>query len=481
MKSHPLFSLDLRALAVWRIALGSVVLLDILLRLRDLQAFYGDQGVFSRTHYFEQAVRYDGYHLFLASGTSGGLLALFSLWAAAALCLIIGYQTRLAALVTWYFVASIQLRTPAVMDGGDDILRLLLFWAPFLPLSARWSWDAKKNPKWAELPNTYRSVATFAVTLQFFVLYLFAALLKTGDDWLKTGDALYYTLSIDQFATQIAVYLSQFPELLRPLTWAALGYEYLLALLVLLAAKWAWARTAFFILAAGFHLGIASLLHLGIFVPIVIAGLTAFLPTKLLDRFAPHRPSEEVSEPLPPAYRLSWPVKLFAGFICAMVAVFNLYSIEHGHRIPPWSSPVVSWTFQQQHWHFFAPFPFREDGWFVLEITHTDGTVEDGWSRGPLVNGKPTSVATRFPNHRWRRWLQNLLQVERRDIDKWRERTLEFAAKQWQKEHPNAEVQKFRLLFVSEPTPPPGEKAEQNVVQLAERTVKKDAVHPHRH
>ena len=48
------FSLDLRALALWRMALGAVVLLDILLRVRDLQAFYGDHGVLSRSLCFRQ-------------------------------------------------------------------------------------------------------------------------------------------------------------------------------------------------------------------------------------------------------------------------------------------------------------------------------------------------------------------------------------------------------------------------------------------
>ena len=38
------FSLDLRALALWRMALGAVVLLDIVMRATDLQAFYGDDG-----------------------------------------------------------------------------------------------------------------------------------------------------------------------------------------------------------------------------------------------------------------------------------------------------------------------------------------------------------------------------------------------------------------------------------------------------
>ncbi len=217
------FSLDLRALAIWRMALGAVVLIDIVLRLRDLQAFYGDQGILSRAFYFQQSWEYPGYHLFLATGTTGGLLVMFAVWALAAFCLMIGYNPRIAGLVTWYFVTSIQLRNPMVMDGGDDLLRLLLFWTPFLPLGARWSWDARQRPEWAKLPNAYRSVATFGVTTQLFVLYFFAAFLKNGEDWLKTGDALYMTLSIDQFSTALGRTMLAYPDLLRFMTWAADG------------------------------------------------------------------------------------------------------------------------------------------------------------------------------------------------------------------------------------------------------------------
>jgi len=42
------FSLDLRALALMRIAIGLVILLDLGIRVTDLEAFYADTGVTSR-------------------------------------------------------------------------------------------------------------------------------------------------------------------------------------------------------------------------------------------------------------------------------------------------------------------------------------------------------------------------------------------------------------------------------------------------
>lgn len=462
------FSLDLRVLALWRMALGAVVLLDILLRMRDLQAFYGDYGMLSRALYFEQSWEWTGYHLFLASGSTAGLVALFALWALAAACLMVGYHTRLAALATWYFVVSIQLRNPMVLDGGDDLLRLLLFWTPFLPLGARWSVDARRQPEWAQLPSSYRSVATMGVTLQFFVFYLFAALLKTGQDW-ASGNALYYTLSIDQFATGLGKAMLGYPDLLPLLTRAALALEYLLPLLLLLGG-WFWtARAVFYVLAVGFHLAIAAMLNFGLFVPIAIAALTVFFPVPLLDRWAPEAADPAVtgdpSSPLPPGYRLAWWTRGFCGFMLGMIVLFNVYSLEHVHRIPPWTATVANLTFEQQHWHFFAPDPFKDDGWFELEVTTEDGTVVDGWGEPSQTRARG---AAQFPNQRWRRWMQNLTQIDIPDNQSWRDSTLRLLAARWRSWNPGVKVQRYRLIRMVEMTPPPGQPASVTPEVLAE-------------
>ena len=466
----PAFSLDLRALALWRIGIGAVVLLDIVLRLRDLHVFYGDYGVLSRELFLKQSWQPPVYHLFLSSGSTGGLLALFAVWAAAAFCLMVGYKARWAALITWYFAVSIQLRNPMVLDGGDDLVRVLLFWMPFLPITARWSWEARQNPQWRQLPETYRSVASIGLVLQYFLFYLFAALLKNGEDWIKTGDALYYTLSVDQFTTSFGRFLSQYPDLLRPATFMALGLEYTLAITLLLGGRWTWARTAFFCLGVGFHLAIASMLKFGVFMPIAIAGLLVFFPSRWLDRWSrPEIEPEVLTENLPTAYRLGWPLKAFAAIMSAMLIVFNVYSIQHVHKIPQWTRPVMEWTYEQQHWHFFAPVALREDGWYIFEVTLEDGTVLDGWENGPPENVKPLSVSSRFPNQRWRRWMQNLTQIDIPDKESWRSSTLAWAVRHWKAANPDKRAQVFRLLFMREVTPDLGKAGVVETVVLAEQ------------
>jgi hypothetical protein len=463
------WSLDLRSLAVWRMALGALVLWDIVLRLRDLQAFYGDEGVFSRELCFRQNWGGDIFHLFFATGSTPGLLFLFGVWAVAATCLTVGYRTRLAGFITWYFTVSIQLRNPMVLDGGDEILRVLLFWTPFLPLAARWSVEAASNESWKRLPNTYRSVATCGVYLQFFLFYFFAAFLKSGEDWLKTQDAVYYALSIDQFTTGLGRYLSQFPDQLRPLTWGALGTEYLLALLLLVPLRVPYARTVFLFLAVGFHLAIAALFHFGIFMLIMLGLLLVFIPPRWWDRFPLAPSGTDVPDGAPAAYRLARPTQIFCLFICAYLIFVNIHSVKHVHKLTPWAHLVARYTYQHQHWHLFAPQPFREDGFFVLEITTARGMKTDALSLSPLGDdGRPVLGSARFPNQRWRRWLQNLVQIDIPDNQAWRMSTLTYLVEEWSRTHPEERWMSARLIFMREPTPPPGEKPSITPVILAD-------------
>ena len=313
-------------MALFRIGLGVVFVLDLCLRARDLQLFYGDRGVLSRSLFLKQSWLLSEYQLFLATGSDWGLGLLFVLGAVAGISLVAGYRTRLAAFACWAFTVSIQLRNPMVLDGGDELLRLLLFWCPFLPLSARWSVEAKKNPEWVKLPDTYRSVATAGVTIQYSLLYLFAAILKSGEEWRTTGTALYYTLSIDQFATHFGKWMLNYPQLLKAATFAAVGTEFCLGILILVSPRYWRVKTLVLAGALSLHLGIALLLNFGIFQLIVSVGLLAFVPGAIFDRwFVQARNGNPEAEP--PGYRLTKAETLFGSFIIFYIVFVNVQSV----------------------------------------------------------------------------------------------------------------------------------------------------------
>lgn len=468
MVRTPLLSLDLRSLAIWRMGLGGLVLVDILLRARDLQAFYGDQGVLSRQLSLSQTWLGDPYYLFFATGTTTGLVILFGVGALAAICLMVGYRTRVAGFACWAFLISVQLRNPMVINGGDELLRVLMFWTPFLPLGARWSLDAREQESWAHLPNDYRSIATAGIYVQYVLFYLFAAILKSGPEWRQTGEAIYYVFAHNQYTTGFGQRFLAFPEQLRYLTWMVLAVEFLLPVLLVVSMRVRKARGLFLLMAVGFHLAIASVLHLGLFVPITIVCLAVFIPGWWWTDAEKEDAESEVGR-RPSGYDLSIPVQVGAGFMIFYLFFVNIYSIEHHHKLPPWAYRVAIYTYQHQHWHLFSPSPNYRGGFFRLEVETPEG-VQDILEVEPLQeDGQPRLGSARFRNDRWRRWMQNLVEISREDASGWQASTLDYLLWQWWEKHPEAEVTRARLVYVERMTPPPGEQATSKRIVLAER------------
>lgn len=445
--------LDLRALAALRIAVGLLVLLDLALRSRDLQAFYTDQGVLPR----ETLLRIPHptyFGLYLAAGTWLGVAFLMLLTAAAAVGLTLGWRTRWCALATWLLHIALKQRNPLILDAGDLELGLVLFWLMLLPCSARYSMEARANPDWSELPDPYTSPATLGYTLQIALIYLMAFLNKSDASWRENGLALYYCFSYDRFATGFGQALLAYPELLRGLTFVALYSE--LAIFILLVLPRPIFRWLACLLIALLHLSIAATLHLGLMPWIGLVGSLGLWPGR------PFRWLGRLGLPpgarlgAPPAYRLRLPEKVLAVLVCLYVIHLN-WALKHPQVVVPMPIKLFGYfTRQQQDWMLFAPAPGQDDGWYVARGDCQDGQSVDLLRAGrPLDLSKPASVAGLFPNQRWRLWLFNL--SNRRDPLVY-ESFAAYLARRWNESHPFPQhLRQVELIYVAEPTPLPGQ------------------------
>ena len=127
-KARQLLSIDTRSLGLLRIALAGLVLFDLLQRSVDLRAHYTDFGVLP-TWATKYILSYKPLHwsLHLWSGSWQWQALLFSIAGVAAVCMLCGYRTRWATVITWILFASLHTRHPVVLNGGDHLLRMLLF------------------------------------------------------------------------------------------------------------------------------------------------------------------------------------------------------------------------------------------------------------------------------------------------------------------------------------------------------------------
>jgi apolipoprotein N-acyltransferase len=179
---EPRFGIDMRSLAAFRVALGLVLVLDLLGRARNLELFYTDAGAFPVAVLREQYPALSRLSVHALSGGIGLQALLFASAIGFALALIVGYRTRIATLASLYLLLSLHIRNPHVLMGGDALLQHLLFWSLFLPLGARWSVDARRRD--ASHERAF-GVASAALLVQVCLVYGVNAVLKLRTDaWL---------------------------------------------------------------------------------------------------------------------------------------------------------------------------------------------------------------------------------------------------------------------------------------------------------
>jgi predicted DCC family thiol-disulfide oxidoreductase YuxK len=277
------YSLDLRSLALFRIALASVVLGDLFFRSFDLTAFYTDWGVLPRAALLEKFSPVQRFSIHLISGELAFQIALFLLSAIFALMLLFGIRTRLAAIVTWFMLVSLQNRTPVILQGGDVYLRLLAFIAIFLPIGALYSVDCALDTVSRERKRVrgfaYLSVPVITLIVQIAMVYAFAVTLKTGPEWRSDHTAVYYALSIQQMATPVGRFLLHLPKLLPWLTRWTMFHEGVLPLLILTPIFAGPARLLAVLLIFGLHIGLGVSIRLGHFPYIACMAAVALIPS----------------------------------------------------------------------------------------------------------------------------------------------------------------------------------------------------------
>ena len=282
------YSLDLRSLALFRVALGSIIFGDLIVRAGDLTAFYTDFGVLPRAALLDKFSPAQRFSIHLMSGSLAFQVVLFLIAGFFALMLLFGIRTRLAAFASWFMLVSVQTRNPEILQGGDVYLRMLAFIAIFLPLGALYSVDAAldtRSPADKKLSSfRYFSTPALALLAQVSLVYAFAAILKTAPEWRTQHTAVYYALNIQQMGTPLGHLLLRMPRLLPVLTLGTLLLEAVLPLLILSPIFAGPLRLLAAFLICTLHIGIGLSIRLGHFPYIACTAAVALVPTWFWER-----------------------------------------------------------------------------------------------------------------------------------------------------------------------------------------------------
>ncbi|MGE3974288.1 MAG: DCC1-like thiol-disulfide oxidoreductase family protein [Bdellovibrionales bacterium] len=281
------FGCDLRSLALLRVGVALILIFDLINRCTNFYAFHTDAGVLPLIELLQLWGSPWFWSLYYLSTGYWWPTILFILNFLAALSLLVGWKTRYATLVCWILLISLQARMPLILQSGDVLLRLLLFWGFFLPWGTYYSVDSALGKKLKSPPTVLFNWATIAYTLQVIYVYFFTVLLKTGKQWTTDGSAVYLALHIDQFATPFGIWLRQLPlEFLKFLSFSVYYTEWVLPLALLIPWKNGWIR--FFLLFGLWmlHLGFGAGLEIGNFVWISIVSTVGLIPNRFWNRYS---------------------------------------------------------------------------------------------------------------------------------------------------------------------------------------------------
>lgn len=488
------FAIDLRSLALFRIALGAYVFWDLLDRSRFLEAHYTDFGVYPRDAvvekwsvgtYWERIWAFASFHM--ASGEVAWQAFLFIVAAIFAVSLLIGYRSRASAFLCWVMVISLQNRNPHVLHGGDQMIRQLLFWAMFLPLGARFSVDglcAMEKAYRVPVSTQVLSFGSVGVLLQTAFLYWFTVLLKSAPQWHAEGTALYYALSLEHYQTRWGRLVLLLPIFLLKIgTWATMLLETFGPCFMFIPKSTERIRTGVILTFFVFHLGlIGGLMDVGPIVSTSSILWICFLPAFFWEsaivlwlRLRPSRLKSEIEQLRTTlifwrnkriVQRMKWnegipnlkPTPIaqgVAGLAIVYVLLWNLRGLDGRRFMMPSSFEwVANLVRLDQNWGMFAPYPMIEDGWFVMPATLLDGSKVDLLRNGkPLTWDKPKDVAATYVNERERKYLMNLWPLAYSDQRPYFAR---YMRNRWYREHPDKRLKDISLYYMLHVTPAPG-------------------------
>lgn len=521
-----LFGIDRRSLALMRVFVALIVVYDLYQRARFLFDHYGAASIFPPEAIWNGEWGAPWPILFKAMELWPYFPAYFFVVGfVAALFLLIGWKTRIAAVCTWVSVFAIQLMDPIVLQGGDITMRLVLFLGIFLPWGSAYAVDALSEAK--QKAWTYLSPVTAIYLLQFGMIYLFANLEKKAPEWIPDGTAVYYALSIDHFSTPVGEFMLNFPLILMALTFAVHLVQFMAFYLLFFPFATFATRSTVLVMLLLMHISFGIHMNLGAFSWISVCALLAFLPFRFWEwvtkwwegrwgnltlyydadcgfckksvylirmflllpkteiRLAQEHPSiwEDMQREdswvietpdgkrffrfggglaiarrspllfwlvplaqLPFCYRIGeWVYRYIAknrSRVCLpaihKTPVARPYWEAFGTIVLLWLSIlyivfVFLWNYSNryphsvtasfftehsqhlrelgidQYWSMFAPFPMKDDGWFIIEGITPDGKRINLFDVGaPLPFQKPENVSAMYPNERWRKYLMNL-------------------------------------------------------------------------
>jgi hypothetical protein len=464
-----------------RMGIALIIIVDLIIRSRSLVAFYTDEGVLPLSVLYKSNWSPSYFSVYVMSTGWKLIAVLFIINFLFALALFFGYKTRLVTFLCWIFLISIHNRNPLILQGGDELLRLILFWGIFLPWGRKYSIDSITNQS---SERSYFGIAVIGYLFLLFSVYFFSALLKTSSEWRGEGTALYYALNIDQMAWPLGKWLLNFPRFLKLLTLSTFYIELLAPFLLFIPIKNSWFRFVFILIIGVLHLSISLTLYVGLFYLIGLISLLGLFPGRIMDyidhkfryiksffyqffkkisNFTNYSNFTESNRTGKLNDFFNYQIKLLKhGFLFFVICFNLLWCVGNTNQFPVKVSERFHWfayTFRfDQDWGMFAPSVLKDDGWYIYEAQLESKSLEENSLKfidlnrnGKYVDyNKPADIIGLYEDDRWRKFGE----IWAYQPDNVKKELCRYLKNKWNSEHPEKRISTLKILFMKEVTQP---------------------------
>ena len=192
--------ISLYGVAVGRIVYGLWLLLFFLIPISIRYRIWGELGPISHSIFLKELAT-DGQYSLLAFSPSLYWID-FSLAIAvlSSLCVMLGLFTRTSLIVATVLLWSFHSRNHYILDGGDNLGRIVLLFLIFTSSDSKLSIKSyikdrlssqELSSPWA---NLFHNAAYYAIVIQLCIVYLSAGLNKISGQLWRNGTAIYYVM-----------------------------------------------------------------------------------------------------------------------------------------------------------------------------------------------------------------------------------------------------------------------------------------------
>jgi hypothetical protein len=209
--------------------------------------------------------------------------ALFWIFLASAICLTVGFLTRMSSILAFLCLTSIQQRNLYMTHSGDTFLRVAGFFLMFAPVGAAFSVDrlvrirkGKEGPEIQPKPPWAQRMIQIELALLYFVTFWWKS---TGAAWVN-GTAVYYLNHLAEYQGLPLPSWFQHPVFEKLGSWLTLAIEFSLGVLIWFKEL----RYPVLLLGLLFHLFLEYRLDVPLFQWTVLSAYVLFIDQHDLDR-----------------------------------------------------------------------------------------------------------------------------------------------------------------------------------------------------